>query len=270
METESTIGSQELLAALGLAAGLAGKTARSSNTSGTADKPDQYSIKSNPNTLPEFNKALSSMVEKGNYGTANVENDIKGVRNMKPGDRNYPGEFVTFTAKDGRKRYEVGTDYNQDKAILAHELGHYLTAHSPLMKQVVNARHFLGNNPMLRDALDKGISIGPIATGPLKGITPNQIFKTSRYALPAAVAGIMPGDDDVAASVAVGLALSSPTLVDEFMATKRGFDLMKEAGQPIPLKSRARMAGAFTSYLANPLLAAFGGNYLGNLVDSNG
>ena len=267
METETSIDQQSLLAAIALGAGLAGKAGITSNRSGKPGAPDKYSVNANPGSYDQLSKGLDSLIAKS-YPDANVS-DIKEISHASPGDPHHPGALLTKSMSDGSKQYKVVTDMNQDKAILAHELGHFLNANSPVMKQVVAARHFLGNNPMLRDAMNKGINIGPIATGPLKGITPGQVFKGSRYLLPAAVAGVMPGDDDVAASVAVNLALSSPTLVDEFMATKRGFDLMKEAGQDIPLKSRARMAGAFTSYLANPLLAAFAGNYVGNLVDSN-
>ena len=264
MENETT-NDQSYLAALALASAMVAKTSAKDMRSGTFENPDAHSTLANPGSEKAIKQALTDEVAK-NYPDANLS-ELQ-YRNMSKDEKNYPGVLYSRSKPTAKGlKYQMNFAPEQDKAILAHELGHYLNHNSPVMKQVAAARHFLGNNPSLNKALDKGMNIGPVSVGPLKGVNAKQIFQGSRYLAPAAIAGLIDGDDDVAASVAVNLAISSPTLIDEFMATKRGFDLIDKAGVEAPLRSKARMAGAFTSYLATPLLAAFAGNMAGNMVD---
>ena len=75
------------------------------------------------------------------------------------------------------------------------------------------------------------------------------------------------GDDDVGVALAANLALASPKLLDEAIATNRGLAIMKEAGLPATARQRMRLAGAWGSYLAQPLVGALGGNIAGNVFD---
>lgn len=267
VETPNEISDQSYLGALAFATALAAKTAAKESRGGTFENPDAHSFLANPGSEKALKDALASEVT-ANYPEADMKELM--YRKMSKGDPHYPGVLHSRSVpdKDGYK-YQLQYAPEQDKAIMAHEAGHYLNHNSPVMRQVAAARHFLGNNPSLNSALKKGMELGPVSIGPIKGLNAQQIFKGSRYLAPAAIAGLMPGDDDVAASVAINLALSAPLLTDEIMATKRGFDLIDKAGLEAPLRSKARMAGAFTSYLANPLLAAFAGNMTGNLIDQN-
>ena len=263
---ESTVDGQELLAALALATAMTGTAASGSLRSGTPERPDKYSVRTNPESMPMLDGALKRQLQK--IAPDSNTDDLLGFTHVKPGEPHHPGALMTRTMKDGTQDYRVKFDNNQDRAILAHELGHYLNNKGALMHKVTEARRHLENSPALTKALRDGMEIGPVKL-PGMNVSGKKLFQTSKYLAPALVAGVIPGDDDVAAAVAVNLALSSPTLIDEFMATKRGMDLMKEAGMEIPLKSRARLAGAFSSYLASPLLTAFAGNVAGNFVDQN-
>ena len=85
--------------------------------------------------------------------------------------------------------------------------------------------------------------------------------------LPFLQSALQEGDDDAASGVALAAALSAPTLIDEALATKNGLAIMKDAGMKATAGQRARLAGAYLSYAAAPLVAGLGGNVVGNVVD---
>ena len=54
----------------------------------------------------------------------------------------------------------------------------------------------------------------------------------------------------------------------KLFATNRGLAIMEEAGLKATPRQRARLAGAWTSYLAQPLVASLVGNVAGNAIDA--
>jgi hypothetical protein len=80
-------------------------------------------------------------------------------------------------------------------------------------------------------------------------------------------AALTEGDDDLATSVALAYAASAPEIVDEFLASKNGLAIMKEAGMPATMGQRGRLAGAMLSYLGAPLLLGASANLVGNQFD---
>jgi hypothetical protein len=76
------------------------------------------------------------------------------------------------------------------------------------------------------------------------------------------------GDDDMDTSIALALAASAPTLVDEAAATINANSIMNKAGKRgMDARQGRRLAGGYLSYMALPILAATGGNFLGNQFD---
>lgn len=128
-----------------------------------------------------------------------------------------------------------------DQSILAHELGHIAFGQTPFGSAVQGLR---SNSPALRNAL---IGAGVLA--------------------PGLIAAATPGDDDLAAGLAVSSALALPTIIDEFEASRHGLGIMNEAGLQITPGTRPRYAGALLTYAAAPVIAAAGGNALGNMFD---
>ena len=122
----------------------------------------------------------------------------------------------------------------------AHELGHHITDNTKVGHMIANLRH----NPKLTRALS-GAVIG----------------------LPFLQSALQEGDDDAASGVALAAALSAPTLIDEGLATKNALAIMKDAGMKATPGQRGRLAGAYLSYAATPLVAGLGGNVVGNVVD---
>lgn len=129
---------------------------------------------------------------------------------------------------------------NSSRDLLAHELGHHVTDNTKVGHMVANLRQ----NPKLKRALG-GAVLG----------------------LPFLQSALQEGDDDAASGVALAAALSAPELIDEALATKNGLAIMKDAGMKATPGQRGRLAGAYLSYAAKPLIAGLGGNVLGNVVD---
>lgn len=140
----------------------------------------------------------------------------------------------------------VQMNMNAPAPMFAHELGHVAFGQTKFGNAVQDARAAMKNNPRLRHAL-----LGATALAP------------------AAAAALTPGDEDLLASVGLSLALDSPALIDEFEANRRSLALMNDAGVSMRPKDRARMAGAFLSYLGKPLALAASGNLAGNLIDQD-
>ena len=131
---------------------------------------------------------------------------------------------------------------NADNAILAHELGHSVSAKTKVGGVIRNLR----SNPKLAMAL-------AVASG----------------ILPVGAAALTPGDDDYDEAMLGTLALASPTLIDEALATKNGLAMMDNAGMRASLGQRGKLAGGLLSYAAAPLVTASVGTAIGNQFDEN-
>ena len=135
---------------------------------------------------------------------------------------------------------------NAPAPLLGHELGHVAFGQTGIGSKVQNARRAMGRNPRLRNSL-----------------------LAASILVPGAAAALTPGDEDLAASIAITMALDSPALIDEFEANRRSLSLMKDAGVNMNHRDRARMAGSFLSYLGKPLALAASGNLTGNMFDQD-
>lgn len=136
--------------------------------------------------------------------------------------------------------YNIHFNPNADKAIFAHELGHVVSDRTKVGNMVRSAR----SNPALASLLGK-----------------------AAYLAPGAVAAINPGDDDMAASIALAYAASAPKIVDEILATKNGLAIMDTAGMRASLGQRGKLAAGLMTYLGAPVLTAAAANTVGNLMD---
>ena len=133
---------------------------------------------------------------------------------------------------------------NADRSMFAHELGHIASKQTGPGKFVSNLR----NNPALKRSL----------------------VQAALMTVPAGtIAALNPGDEDTAASVAVSLAAASPTIIDEFLATKNGLAIMNKAGMRATLGQRGKLAGGLLSYIAAPIAVSAAANFAGNLVDED-
>ena len=126
------------------------------------------------------------------------------------------------------------------REILAHEFGHHISDNTELGHKIANLRH----NPKTAKAL-AGAVLG----------------------LPFLQSALQAGDDDAASGVAIAALLSSPTLIDEALATKNGLAILEDAGMKATAAQRGRLAGAYLSYAAAPVVAGLVGNTVGNVVD---
>lgn len=140
----------------------------------------------------------------------------------------------------------VAINPNAPAPLLAHELGHIGFGQTGIGSTVQNARRAMGRNPRLRNSL-----------------------LAASLLVPGAAAALTPGDEDLATSIALSMALDSPALIDEFEANRRSLSLMKDAGVNMNYRDRARMAGSFLSYLGKPLAYAATGNLTGNMIDQD-
>lgn len=138
--------------------------------------------------------------------------------------------------------HAIAINPNVDEAYLAHELGHIASRHTDIGELVRTLR----DNPKLRNVL-----LASAATTPFLA------------------AALEPGDNDLDTSIALASVSALPTLIDEGLATKNGLAIMDLAGRRASLGQRGKMAAGFMSYLAPAIVAGAGGNYLGNLVDSD-
>lgn len=163
----------------------------------------------------------------------------------EPVNSNRAAGHSRVSLKDGREGSLININPNADAAYYAHELGHGISQKTVPGRFINQARHFNRVNPKLANAL--------------------------RYALPAGLAGtgaaLQEGDDDLIASLAVAAAAASPTLVDEALATKNAFAIMKDAGMPATMGQRGRLAGGYLSYLAPVIIAGSLANAAGNFAD---
>ncbi len=144
------------------------------------------------------------------------------------------------TASSGNPVIDINP--NADEIYLAHELGHVASKHTDVGSVVRTLR----DNPNLGKAL-------LLASG----------------GVPLVASALEAGDDDLDTSIALAAATQIPTLLDEGLATKNGFAIMRNAGKPVTRGQYGRMAGGYLSYLL-PAIAAGGlGNAAGNLLDQD-
>ena len=131
---------------------------------------------------------------------------------------------------------------NSSSEILAHEMGHAVTRKTPIGGKFHNARM----NKKL------GLAIA-IASG----------------TLPIGAAMMTPGDDDYDEAMLGTMALASPTIINEALASKNALTMMKDAGMPANAGQKARLAGALLSYIGAPLISGSVGTAIGNQFDEN-
>ena len=133
---------------------------------------------------------------------------------------------------------------NAPREILAHEMGHIASSRSDMGSRVRKLRNKLQTNPKLATALGAAM-----------------------FGIPMVHSSLQEGDDDMLENIAFATALSAPTLVDEALATKNALAIMDEAGMRADLGQRGRLAGAYLTYLARPIIAGMGANLVGNVAD---
>ena len=167
------------------------------------------------------------------------------------------------------QEYYVKHNPGVDRVVYAHELGHVLGQNTPVAKQINQIRKSLQVNPKLTNAINRGLEMMPEGSREtLRTATkPYNMFRGARYLAPVMAAGMIEGDDDMAASVAATIAMTAPIIADEGIASMNALKIMKEAGDPATMKQRRRLAGALGDYLAPALIAGLGGNVVGNLLD---
>lgn len=137
---------------------------------------------------------------------------------------------------------QININPNTHSEYFAHELGHHVSDQTKVGHFVRNIR----SNPKTAIAL--------AAAGGGLG-------------LPFLNSALQEGDDDTAAAIGIATLASAPTLIDEALATKNGLAVMEKAGQRADLGQRGRLAGAYLSYMAVPVVAGLMGNTLGNFAD---
>ena len=86
---------------------------------------------------------------------------------------------------------------------------------------------------------------------------------------PMIAGALTPGDDDLDEAILGSIALTSPTLIDEGLATKNALAIIEQSGQRASLGQRGRLAGGYLSYLAAPILTGSLGNAIGNQFDED-
>lgn len=168
-----------------------------------------------------------------------VPSDSDNLRTIMKDTSPYASNSKQLDVDNG---FNININPNADRAYLAHELGHVASYQTPVGRMVRNARE----NPKLTRAL--GIAGGVGA---------------------AAYAAGTPGDDDLAASVAMTYATALPEIADEFLANKNALAIMDTANMRATAGQRGRLAGGMLTYLGAPLLIGVGANIAGNFVDAD-
>lgn len=197
----------------------------------------------NPNVAPTGAK-LREMIESND---PEIMFALNPMQYASHGSKYAPGpDGQMDIAKGQRLPSSIQYNPNADEIYLAHELGHQTSLNSPVGDKFRRLRDLVGSNPKLA-----------VALGAAAGITP------------IAAAAMTPGDDDLDEAMLGTIALASPILIDEALASKNALALMEDAGRPARLGQHARLAGGYLSYLAAPITAAVLGNSLGNIIDED-
>ena len=145
--------------------------------------------------------------------------------------------------KSKRGGYVVNINPNVPEELLAHELGHAAASQQSKVGDMVSR---LRSDPKLAKALTMGGALTALGAG-----------------------AITPGDEDLDEAIIGNLALASPTLIDEALASKNALAIMENAGRRADLGQRGRLAGAYLTYLAAPVSTAILANTLGNQLDED-
>ena len=148
--------------------------------------------------------------------------------------------------KGERQPAIINTNPYADEVYFAHELGHSASTNTTVGDAIRRVRDFTQANP----AMAKSIAAATLIT-------------------PGVAAALTPGDDDTDEAIIGALALASPKLLDEALATKNALAIMEKSGQRANLAQRGRLAGGYLTYLAAPIVAATTANAFGNLFDEN-
>jgi len=165
----------------------------------------------------------------------NILDKMKDVNKYGNSSRTtVPGEYI------------VDINPNTDRSYLAHELGHVVSDQTDIGHLIRDARNALTSNPNLATAI-----------------------ALSGLGLAGANAVLTPGDEDLATSIVLATAASTPTLIDEALATKNGLAIMDTAGMRANLGQRGRLAGGLLSYAAVPITGALTANLVGNQFDED-
>ena len=143
---------------------------------------------------------------------------------------------------DRNDLYAIDINPNADRAYLAHEFGHVASDQTDVGRLIRSAR---GNK-----ALTRALAGAAILGG-------------------GTIAGLTPGDDDLASGVALAYAAAIPEIADEILATKNGLAIMDTAGMRASLGQRGKLAAGLLSYLGAPLLLGASANLVGNQFDEN-
>ena len=151
------------------------------------------------------------------------------------------GPYASNSTNADTGNHLIEINPEADEVNFAHELGHVVSRQTPIGNTVRTLR----DNPKLSTALAGAM-----------------------YTVPGLAAAMEAGDDDMDTSIALALAASAPTLVDEAAATINANSIMNKAGKRgMDGRQGRRLAGGYLSYLATPILAATAGNLLGNQLD---
>ena len=196
---------------------------------GAADIPE---LKLTPVIPPELKDAFKSDENLKNLTSAmNPRHGMKFAQSAdgKPDLNRYIGDEITYNP-------------NADRALLAHEMGHAVSAKSKVGSAIRNLR----NNPKLAMAI-------AAASG----------------AVPLGAAALTPGDDDYNTAIAGTIALAAPTIIDEALATKNALAMLDTAGMRASLGQRGKLAGGLLSYVAAPMATAATATAIGNQFDEN-
>ena len=188
------------------------------------------------------------------FKTANTNPEsVEVLKRLNP--IQYAGNISDYSLKpDGkldilhgtRGPATVLTNPNADEVYLAHELGHSASTNTKIGDTVRRMRDFTQANPATARSLALAGGLLPIAAG-----------------------AITPGDEDIDEAILGSIALSAPTLADEFLASKNALGIMADAGRPATMGQKARLAGAYLSYLTAPIVTGIMGNTIGNQFDED-
>ena len=168
----------------------------------------------------------------------------KGVDSIADGtfDMRRMGAYSVGKSPTGSPVDAFHYNPNASAEVLAHEMGHAVTRKTDVGSKFHNAR--------MNKKLGMAIAI---ASG----------------TLPIGAAMMTPGDDDYDEAMLGTMALASPTIINEALATKNAFAMMKDAGMPANMGQKARLAGALLSYIGAPLISGSVGTAIGNQFDEN-
>lgn len=135
---------------------------------------------------------------------------------------------------------------NADASILAHELGHATTRKTKVGGKIEDIRLAIQQNPKLA-----------MSVAAASGL------------LPMGVAALTPGDEEYTAAALGNLALASPTIINEALASKNALAIMESGGIRASMGQRGLLAGALMSYIGVPLLMGATGTAIGNQLDED-